>query len=254
MKYALCIETIFPNLPFAERLAATRQNGYNAVEIWHTDDGRLPILREEVKDGLEVAMLVASRNLTTRDTAAIEANLELLRRTLDVVRELNCPNICLFVGDRDDDATFSTQRTAVVDFLGQAADILQGSGVTGIVESVNPKHHPTCFLINMAAAAGIITEVDRPEIKLQFDVYHTAMTDDDVEATIERHFDDIAYFQAADAPSRAQPGTGVLNYPRILTRLEERGFDGYFSWEYFPQGDALQSVAAARAVQPQLVF
>lgn len=254
MKYALCIETIFPELPFAERLRATREGGYDAIEIWHTDGERLPVLREEVKEGLEVAMLVASRNLTTREPQAIEANLEVLRRTLDVVRELNCPNICLFVGDRDDDALFSTQRSAIIDFLGQAADILQGSGVAGIVESVNPKHHPTCFLINMATAAGIIAEVDRPEIKLQFDVYHTAMTDDDVEAVIERHFDDIAYFQAADAPSRSQPGTGVLNYPRILTRLEERGFNGYFSWEFFPRGDARLAVAAARAVQPQLVF
>jgi hydroxypyruvate isomerase len=250
VKYALCIETIFPTLAFEDRLRLTREAGFNAVELWSAGEDRLPALRNHIKDGLEVAMLIGASQLTTRDAAQIEANLESVRRNLDVARELGCPNLCLFVGNRDDNATFTTQRNAVIDFLGQSAEILKGSGVTGIVESVSPEDHAACWLLSMHDATSIVGQVNRPEIKLQFDIFHTALTDDGVENLIEKHFDDIAYFQAADAPGRGEPGTGELNYERILKRLQERNFGGYFTWEFVPKAEAMQAVAAARAVQP----
>lgn len=249
MKYALCIETIFSGRPFVECVELTKRAGYNTVELWHVEGDRLPVLRHEALNGFEVAMLIGASQLVTRDRNEIAAKLEGLKRNLDIALELNCPNLCLFVGNRDDNALFSTQRNAIIDFLGSAADILTGSGVKGIVESVSPKGHESCFLISMHDAASIVKAVDRPEIKLQFDIFHTAITDDDVESLIDRHFDDIAYFQAADAPGRGQPGTGELNYSRILRNLERRGFEGYLSWEFLPQGDALEAVAAARAVE-----
>ena len=249
MKYALCIESIFSKLPFAERLAATRAAGYNAIEVWGVDDDRRKLLSAATAEGLEVAMIIGAGGLTTRDPAAVARNLEGLRRNIEVAHALNCPNVCLFVGDRDESAIYATQRAAVIDFLGQSAELLAGSGITGIVESLNCKDHPTCFLLTMADAVAIIDEVDRPEIKLQFDIYHTALTDPDVESLIAANIKKIAYFQAADAPSRAEPGTGELDYRTITRQIRDTGFQGYFSWEFWPRAEATEAITAARNVQ-----
>jgi len=88
-----------------------------------------------------------------------------------------------------------------------------------------------------------------PEIKLQFDIYHTAMTDPDVESLVRDNIDYTAYYQAADAPGRGQPGTGILNFDRILNTIKESTFDGYFAWEYAPQGDAIESIEQTKKIQ-----
>jgi hydroxypyruvate isomerase len=249
LKYALCIESIFPGLEYSQRIERTLESGYNAVEVWSVDDDKRKVLAEAKTRGVRTAMLVGARGFAVADKNHHRAELESLRRNLEIARELNCPNICLFVGDRDPNLIYDQSRAAVLDFLGEAAEVLQGSGATGIVESLSPAHHPQGFAVSMRDVIAWIRELNRPEIRLQFDVYHTAMTDPDVEKLVRENVEYTAYYQAADAPGRAQPGTGTLNFTRILGDIKSAGFDGYFCWEFAPQGDAMQAIAQAKKVQ-----
>lgn len=249
LKYALCIESLFPQMEYEQRIQHTLEAGYNAVEVWNVDEDKKRVLRDAKARGVRTAMMVGARGFAVGDKNHHLTQLDALRRNLDVARELDCPNICLFVGARDKALTFDQSRAAVVDFLTKAAEVLAGSGVTGIVESVNPVHHPDAFLNNMRDCISIVREINLPEIRLQFDVYHTAMTDPDVEALVRDNVEYTAYYQAADAPSRAQPGTGILNFSRILDDIKQAGFDGYFCWEFIPQGDAMQAIEQTKKAQ-----
>lgn len=242
LKYALCIESIFPGMDYAERIQHTLDTGYNAVEVWGVDEDKRKVLLDAKERGVRTAMLVGASGFATPDKKHFAGQIEALKANLDLARELDCPNICLFVGDRDPGFIYDQALAGVMDFLGQAAEVLKGSGVTGIVESLSSGHHPQGFALSMRDVISWIREVNRPEIRLQFDVYHTAMTDPDVEGLVRDNVEYTAYYQAADAPGRAQPGTGILNFPRILNDIKAGGFDGYFCWEYAPQGDAVESI------------
>ena len=249
LKYALCIESIFPGMDYAERIQHTIDTGYNAVEVWGVDDAKKKVLLDAKERGVHTAFLVGARGFATQDKNHIAAELENLKRHIDLAHELNCPNICLFVGDRDSNLIYDQGRAAVIDFLGQAAKVLSGSGVAGVVESLSPGNHPKGFASSMRDVISWVREINQPEIKLQFDIYHTAMTDPDVEKLVRDNIDITAYYQAADAPGRGQPGTGILNFDRILNTIKKSTFDGYFAWEYAPQGDAIESIEQTKKVQ-----
>lgn len=249
LKYALCIESIFPGMDYAERIQHTQDAGYNAVEVWGVDEEKRKVLLDAKTRGVRTAFLVGARGFAVGDQNIHREQLEALKRNIDLAHELDCPNICLFVGDRDPDLIYDQGRAAVIDFLGNAAQVLAGSGIAGVVESLSPAHHPQGFANSMRDVIAWVREIDRPEIKLQFDIYHTAMTDPDVEKLVRENIEYTAYYQAADAPGRGQPGTGTLNFQRILSSIKKSGFDGYFCWEYAPQGDAMESIAQTKAIQ-----
>lgn len=249
LKYALCIESIFQGMDYAERIQHTIDTGYNAVEVWGVDDAKKKVLLDARERGVRTAFLVGARDFATQDKNKIQQELESLKRNLDLAQELDCPNICLFVGDRDPNLIYDQGRAAVIDFLGQAAKVLSGSGVAGVVESLSPANHPKGFATSMRDVISWVRTLNLPEIRLQFDIYHTAMTDPDVETLVRDNTEYTAYYQAADAPSLAQPGTGVLNLKGILNNIKKSGFQGYFSWEYFPQGDALESIEQTKRIQ-----
>lgn len=249
LKYALCIESIFRGMDYAERIQHTLDAGYSAVEVWGVDEEKRKVLLEAKARGVQTAFLVGARGFAVADRNVHRGQLEALRRNIDLAHELDCPNICLFVGDRDPGLIYDQGRAAVLDFLGDAAKVLSGSGITGVVESLSPAHHPNGFANSMRDVIGWVRELNLPEIRLQFDIYHTAMTDPDLERLVRENIGYTAYYQAADAPGRGQPGTGILDFKKILTSIKEGGFDGYFCWEYAPQGDALESIAQTKAVQ-----
>jgi hydroxypyruvate isomerase len=249
LKYALCIESIFPKINFEERIRLTLQNGYKAVEVWRVDETKRKFLLEAKKQGVRTVMLVGARNFVTRDSTTLEVCKEDLKRNLDIALELDCPNICLFAGSRNPALTFDEGRAAVIHFLEEASKILEGSGVTGIIESLSPAHHGNAFLLKMSDVISIVKEINRPEIKLQFDLFHTAMTDSNLEQLVRDHVDITAYYQAADAPTRDGPGTGIIDFKQILGFIKQSKFDGYFTWEITPKGDPSVALEQARSYQ-----
>ena len=52
----------------------------------------------------------------------------------------------------------------------------------------------------------------------------------------------------ADVPGRHEPGTGEINYPRIVSTLREVGYSGVIGMEAFPQADAHQAMESFRAL------
>src|SRR5437762_13513401 len=45
----------------------------------------------------------------------------------------------------------------------------------------------------------------------------------------------IAYLQLADHPGRNEPGTGEIDYPKVLKAIHELGYRGYIGLECRPK-------------------
>src|SRR5205814_1741444 len=98
-----------------------------------------------------------------------------------------------------------------------------------------------------ADALSILQEVDRPPVKLLFDIYHQQISEGNVLRNLTGNIAKIGHVHAADNPGRHEPGTGELNYPVIFRKLDEAGYAGYVGLEYRPSADptaTLRSMAA----------
>jgi hydroxypyruvate isomerase len=77
--------------------------------------------------------------------------------------------------------------------------------------------------------------LDRPNIKLQFDVYHVGMSEGDILTKLEQHFPIIGHVQIAAIPTRAEPDEGEVAYGAIFDRVDRLGYRGWVGCEYRPR-------------------
>ena len=81
----------------------------------------------------------------------------------------------------------------------------------------------------------VVEEVNSPNVKLLYDIYHMQIMEGDLAPTIERHRARIAHIQLADNPGRNEPGTGEINYPFLFGFIDRLGYDGWIGCEYKPK-------------------
>jgi hydroxypyruvate isomerase len=62
-----------------------------------------------------------------------------------------------------------------------------------------------------AGSAAFIARVDRPNVRLQYDVHHMQRTEGDLVTTMDAYWPLIGHIQIADVPGRHEPGTGEIN-------------------------------------------
>jgi len=127
------------------------------------------------------------------------------------------------------------QRANVVESLRQAAEIVQDTGLTLVVEPLNNlTDHPGYFLARSDEAYEVMKAVDSPRIKILFDIYHQQITEGNLIDNIRAFYDEIGYFQLADVPGRHEPGTGEINYRNVFKAIHELGYKGILGLELSP--------------------
>jgi 2-dehydrotetronate isomerase len=106
-----------------------------------------------------------------------------------------------------------------------------------LLEPLNPRDNPGYFYSTLAEAVPLIEELAIPNIKLQFDVYHVAVSEGDVLTKLKRYMPVIGNVQIAAVPTRAEPDEGEIAYPAIFAAVDALGYAGWVGCEYLPRGD-----------------
>ena len=110
---------------------------------------------------------------------------------------------------------------------------------------------PGYFLRTTDAAAEIIAELGRGNIKLMFDCYHVQISEGDLTRRFERLLPLIGHVQIAGVPSRAEPDEGEVAYERLLPALEAAGYSGFIGAEYRPRGTVEEGLGWLRRFREQ---
>lgn len=85
-----------------------------------------------------------------------------------------------------------------------------------------------------------------PRVKLSFDVYHVQVMNGDVMRRLEQYRDLLAHIQIAGCPGRGEiDDSQEINYPTIMRKLLDLGYDGYIGLEFLPTRDPFESLADA---------
>jgi len=264
-RYSACIEWLFadaqslPPLPgtsaggnpqqitasFPDRIRAAKAAGLDAVEFWHWSNKDLDAVRAALDEtGLPLAGILAEPIARITDPELHPVFLEGVRTSLLAALKLGAPVMIAQAGDDRPGIPREAQHAALVKVLREAAALLEGSGVVLALEPLNDRvDHPGYYLTSTVEGLDIIDEVDRPEIRLLYDIYHSAMMGEHIEDVLEGRLDRVVHVHLADTQGRGEPGSGTMDWQHRLEWLAEHGYAGFVGLEYKPSKPTLETLA-----------
>ncbi|WP_254512318.1 TIM barrel protein [Anatilimnocola floriformis] len=108
------------------------------------------------------------------------------------------------------------------------------------------KGHPGYQGDDVDYCAKIIRAVGSERMKLLFDIYHVQIMNGDVIRRIDELKDVIGHVHTAGNPGRGElDDNQEINYPPIMRKLIEVGYQGYVGQEFIPTRDPLTSLTQA---------
>lgn len=183
------------------------------------------------------------------------------RKAIDDTSAAGFPNVLAFTGyqwrDADDPTSevISLEEGAdnCVAGLKDLAAYAASKNVTLCIEQLNTrddshpmKGHPGYQGEDIDYVASIVQRVDSPGLKLLFDIYHVQIMNGDVIRRLEQYQDLIGHIHTAGNPGRNEiDERQEINYPAIMHKLLEIGYDGYVGQEFLPSGDPLEGLTKA---------
>jgi len=134
------------------------------------------------------------------------------------------------------------------DTLARIADLGAAHGVTFMLENLNlAVDHPGVPFARVADTLALVSSVDRPELRLNLDLYHVQIGEGNLIEWCRKCQPWIGEIQVADVPGRMEPGTGEINYSGVARALHAMDYRGPVCLEAFASGDADAALAAFRA-------
>jgi hydroxypyruvate isomerase len=250
LKLSVCVEMIFRELPFLERLDRVAAAGYPAFEFWRIADKDVEAIRaKQVALGLACATFVGTAGLSLVDPSRRAELLPALEEAIGVARKLDCRTLIATTGQALPDVPREAQHASVVAALKELAKPCEDRGVFLVLEPLNVLvDHKGYYLDRSAEAFQILDEVGSPAVKLLYDAYHQQVTEGNLIATTTANVAKIGHVHVADVPGRHEPGTGEVNYRNVFRALDAAGYAGYVGLEYRPLGNAESALAATKAL------
>jgi hydroxypyruvate isomerase len=238
MRFSACIEWLFaaehPHVP--DRIRAAKAAGLDAVEFWRFSNKDLDAVKAALEEtGLPLAGILCEPIAPLTNPEAHAGFLDGVRASLAAAQQLGAKVLIAQAGDDLPGVARAAQHAAIVKVLKEAAVILEGSGVVLGLEPLNDRvDHIGYYLTSTVEGLDIVDEVNRPEIRLVYDIYHSAVMGEQIEDVLRDRLDRVAHVHLADTPGRHEPGTGALDYADRLKWLVGQGYDALVGLEYKP--------------------
>ena len=116
--------------------------------------------------------------------------------------------------------------------LKAARELVEKENITLVIEPLNTFDRKGYAMPYADQVLSVLREVGSPNIKMLYDIYHQNMMGDFSMEVIRDNIDMIGHFHVADCPGRHEPGTGKVDYPRILGEIERLPYSGCVGLEY----------------------
>ena len=247
IRFSACIEALYRNSPFIERIEKVAAVGMKAFEFWGWGNKDIDAIKAaKDKFGLQVATFGADVGGALVEPANRVKLSEGLKRSIEVAYKLDCRRLLVTTGNEIQGVSREQQHQSIVDGLRVAAKIVEAAGITLCLEPLNILvNHKGYYLYTSAEGFQIIDEVGSPNVKLLFDIYHQQITEGNLIANITASIGKISHFHVADVPGRHEPGTGEINYKNVFKAISDSGYDGFVGLEFWPvcpDDDALKAL------------
>src|SRR5215467_8725206 len=236
------------------KFAANLSMMFNEVAFLFPYDYPPEVIAEKLeKNGLTLALFNLPPGDWTkgeRGFAAIpgrqQAFMAAVETAVPYLRATKCKTIHAMAGLWPEGRDKTEALPTYLDNLRWAADRLAPEGITAIIEPINTRDIPGYYLNTTAQAMPIIAAVDRPNLRLQLDLYHVQIMRGDLAPTMRELAGMYPHVQIAGTPGRHEPDIGEINYPYLFDLLDEIGYTGWVGCEYRPRGDTVTGLGWAK--------
>lgn len=236
-----------------DRYQAAKAAGFKAVEIGHPNMYKVPLwelTKAASEAGIEHVLInnFAGSQPDDLGTAALPNRSEEFKRDLEFgikyAKALNCPRVHVLAGRRPAQWGDVAMEEVYVENIKYAADRLAKEGLTLMIEPINPRVVTGYYMDSPAKALEVMKKVNKPNVKLQLDIFHLQALAGDLTENIKALLPYSDHVQIAQTPGRNEVSfEGEVNYKYILKLLENLGYQGWIGLEYKPStGSTLESL------------
>lgn len=260
-KLSVMLWTVFPDLPFEQRLEKVAEAGYNNVELvgeyssWsEADFRRANAKRAELGINFDCTAGLKHGVSVPNDRQALLAE---MRDALPIMERLECPGMILLSGNRIPGTPRAIQHQSCIDTLRAIAALVEGKSIGSepvriLLETIDPEENPQYYLTQINEALEIVEAVGHPQVRLLYDFYHEQIAAGNLITKLENSNSHLGLVHVADVPGRHEPGTGEINYQNIFRKLAELKYTGVVAMEFHAIGDPVQKLRAAREMALRL--
>ncbi len=234
----------YQQLSLDELCAAGAQMGLFGIDLLNPDEYDIPR-----RYGLICTMARAGGGTIVEGLnrlehhAAIEAG---FRTNIPLAAKAGIPNVITFSGTRrgmsDDEGAHNT-----VTGLNRVKKIAEDNGVTICMELLNSKvNHPDYMADHTAWGVRVMEEVNSPNVRLLYDIYHMQIMEGDLIATITKNMQWMGHFHTGGVPGRHElDDHQEVQWDGVMRAIAGAGFKGYVAHEFVPTRDPLTSLREA---------
>jgi hydroxypyruvate isomerase len=231
-------------------MGAAAAAGIGEVEIWgwrHRDVQGLAAALAAHR--LRLRSMIVDPMVTLADPGERTAFLRAVEASITAARRLGAPILVVTGGPALDGVAPQNQLDAITAALRAAAPVAADAGIVLGLENLNSRiDHPGCIVDSTVDALEVVDAVNRPAVRLVYDVYHSLVMGERPQVVLGGWVDRICHVQVADVPGRHEPGTGTAEWPRILDWLWAEGYRGSIGLEYVPAHRTVESLAYIRSL------
>ena len=248
MRLCVALPCFFGKNDFCDSVRKVAEIGFDAVEIYGWASLDFDKARQVLDEtGVEL-LSMCTTEFRLNDPAYRDAWVEGVRKSCVAAQKLGVRKLITQVGN-DTGAPREEQHASIVAGLKAGAPILEEYGVTVMIEPLNTYvNHPGYYLWSAVEAFEIIDEVNSPNVKVIFDIYHQQVMEGNIIPNIVNNLDKIAHLHGAGHPGRHEMENGENNYHVIMDAVDKAGYKGALGLEYIPLTDPVESLKRTKEI------
>ena len=250
-----CIEPMYNEIPFLDRFQAAKDDGFEFVEFWSWTDKDLDAVKAAAKAaGIGISGFNGDAELSLIDPAQKTDYLEFLKKSVAAAQKTGARSVTIHSNGLGEgglvindyrNLSDTVKLCTMFGTLIECAKIAEESGIQMNLEPLNiTTDHVGNYLQTTRMAAEMTRLIGSPKLKVLYDAYHMQLNEGSLCDNIRRYADQLGHIHVADAPGRHEPGTGEINYAKVLSCLEESGYTGLIGFELIPETSTLEAVKA----------
>jgi hydroxypyruvate isomerase len=249
LKVDVLFDVFWNEISPEERIPKIAECGYRYVETWLGGDAeQLKSIGNACKDN-DINLVSIVMNFATDDTVApvrancLDAFLAKIDKYSDNALAAGCNAGIVTTGNLVEGMSLDEHKKNMTEALRQAGELAAEKGFNLNLEPLNTLvDHAGYYLDSREDAVEIVKEVALENVKILYDIYHMEIMTGNQIDFITKNIDCIGHFHSAGVPGRHELFSGETNYPFIMKKIEEAGYDKYFGLEYMPELESGESL------------
>ena len=243
IKQAVC-RWCYQKMPIDDLCTAAAQMGLFGIDLLNPDEYEVPRRHGLICTmGYAGAGTIPDAMNRTENHAAIQAA---LRTNIPLAAKAGVPNVITFSGNRKGMSDDEGARNTIAG-LNRVKKIAEDNGILICLELLNSKvNHPDYMCDHTAWGVRVVQEVNSPNVKLLYDIYHMQIMEGDIIATIKKNIPWIGHFHTGGVPGRHElDETQEVQWDGVMRAIVATDYKGYVAHEFLPVRDPMTSLRAA---------